>query len=74
MATIDSVASAISILERDWGNHGYTIAGVRYTTHGGCILDVRHRDGSEFVIVTDRHGSLLGYGATVDAALARTTV
>lgn len=56
-ATVDAAFAVLGHLSREWGDHGYRVH-VEGDGAGGAICHVRHTDGSEFEIRSDRWGNI----------------
>lgn len=63
----EALASAARFVQREWGETGYSVLDVQPgDRRGSVMLHVRHYDGSEFYVYSDRYGSSLAHGETLD--------
>jgi hypothetical protein len=52
-ATLDAVAAVVAYVGREWGDYGY-----RLSQAGGGVFQVRHTDGSRFLVGSDAYGNV----------------
>ena len=56
MVTTDCMLGAAGLVSREWGDYGYVMGIHIPSGFGGAIFAVRHSDGSELFIHSDRYG------------------
>ena len=68
MVDPDTIALAVSILRREWGEYGYRmgIHGVAAWTTKAAAFQIQHFDGSTFVLVVREDGSWEDYDTTLE--------
>jgi hypothetical protein len=67
----DALHAAVGYLCREWGEHGYRVTELRSIGWSGAgAIGVRHSDGSEFWIATDRYSCHLVAGDTFEAVVS----
>lgn len=54
-AGLDCISGAVGFLRKEWGEYGYHMS-IEASGLYSALFGVRHSDGSEFYILSDRYG------------------
>ena len=54
---LDAVFAAAGKVSREWGDYGYKLS-IEGAAVGSYLFGVRHLDGSEFFLLSDRYGNV----------------
>ena len=70
MANISPTAlsSIASLVDREWGTHGYTFTSVEGHPRRSVLAEVAHADGSRFWVGSTEYGNTVSADAREDAS------
>lgn len=66
----DQLCAIGGFVSREYGDYGYTVEYLRTVTGAVTVAQVRHFDGSRFIVAADKWGSVRRVDNTSVAALA----